>query len=297
MVENKKVKIISKTLVYLIMTVITFMCIFPFLVVLSASFSSESELVMKGYSLLPRGFTTLAYKVIISDPTQLVSAYGVTIFVTVVGSVLSILTMALAAYPLSRSSFKWRKYISFYFYFTTIFSGGAVSTYIWISQGMNLKNNILVLFLPILVSAWNVFLLRTYFAQIPSSLVEAAKIDGANEYYIFFRIIVPMSTVGIATVLVMVSLNYWNDWYHCMMYMTKDKYISLQYYLYRVMSEIESMKNMSNVVLQKEVDLSSLPGETARMAMCILAAGPMVFVFSFFQKYFVRGIALGSVKG
>ena len=297
MVENKKVKVLSQLMVYFIMLIVTFLCIFPFLVVLSASFSSESELVVNGYSLFPQKFTTLAYKVIISDPSQLISAYTVTIFVTIVGSIASILTMTLGAYPLSRTNFKWRRGISFYFYFTTIFSGGAVATYIWISHGMNLKNNVLVLILPLMVSAWNVFLLRTYFTQIPPSLIEAAKIDGANEYYIFFKIVIPMSTVGVATVLVMVSLGYWNDWYNCMMYMTKDKYISLQYYLYRVMSEIDSMKNMSNVVLQQQVDISSLPNETARMAMCILAAGPMVFVFSFFQKYFVRGIAVGSVKG
>lgn len=145
-------------------------------------------------------------------------------------------------------------------------------------------------------NAWNSFLLRTYFSQIPDSVVEAARIDGANEYKIFFMLALPMAKVGLITVLMLVMLANWNEWYMCFMYMSTDKTISLQYYLYRVLSDIESMlsANMSSVV---SMDTSTLPNETVRMAMCVLAAGPMVFVFAFFQKYFVGGLALGSVKG
>lgn len=295
MIETRHSKILYSSLANFLLILTTFLCVIPFIIVISASFSTEQLIIDNGYGILPKGFTTDAYKVVFSNGKQLMRAYGTTIITTAAGAVLSTLIVALAAYPLTRRDYKIKKYVNFYFYFTMIFSGGAISSYLWTTQGLHLKNNILVLILPILVSAWNIFLMRTYMSKIPSELIEAAKIDGSSEYMTFFKIIIPMSTVGLATIFIMTALSYWNQWYACLMYLSDDKYMTLQYYLQRIMNNIDTIKKSQNLLVS--FDIASMPSETARMAMCVAAAGPMVFVFAFFQKYFVGGIALGSVKG
>lgn len=296
MTEKRSTKFGISFLANLLLIVAAACCLIPFIVVVSSSFSDETELLRKGYGILPRGFSLGAYKAVFSNSEQIISAYIVTIVTTIVGSVTSILLLSLAAYPVSRKDFAWKKYINFYYYFTMIFSGGAVSGYLWITQGLHLKNNPLALIVTSLVGAYNIFLMRTYMSQISSEIIEAAKIDGASEYKIFFKIILPMSTVGLATIFVMTALGYWNQWYPSLMYFSDDRYTTLQYYLIRVMNNIDSILN-SQSSQASSIDISKMPGETARMAMCVVSAGPMIFVFSFFQKYFVSGIALGSVKG
>ncbi len=293
--KDKQMNVI-RVISYLLLALAALACIIPFLIVLSASFSTEGLLARDGYAIFPRGTTLAAYKMVLQNPRSLVNAYKATIFTTVVGSLLSVLVTSLLAYPLSRKDYKWRNKINFFVYFTMLFAGGAVPTYILITQYLHLRNNVWALILPLLVSPWNVFLMRTYFAQMHESLIEAAKIDGAGEIRTFFTIVVPITVTGMATLFVLISLSYWNDWYHCLMYMTNDKIITLQYFLSRVMSNIDSMLKDSSTV-GVNVDLSTLPSETTRMAMCVFAAGPMIFVFMFFQKYFVKGISVGSVKG
>lgn len=286
------VKIVS----YVMLAVFALICIVPFMMIVSASLSGEGELAKYGYSVFPRGLTVSAYKMVLQNPNSLLNAYKATVFTTVVGSVLSVIVTSMLAYPLSRKDYKWRSAINFYVYFTMLFSGGAVPTYILITQYLNLRNNVWALILPLLVSPWNVFLMRTYFAQMHEALIEAAKIDGASEIRIFFMIVIPITVTGMATLFLLVALAYWNDWYQCLMFMTNDRIITLQYFLARVMSNIDSiLKNSSS--MGTAVDLSVLPSETTRMAMCVFAAGPMIFVFMFFQKYFVKGISVGSVKG
>ena len=296
MIEKKSTNFFNTLFANLLLIFVTALCVIPFLVVISASFSEENKLILNGYGIIPRGLTFDAYKVVFANTGQIISAYTVTVMTTAAGAFLSTLVTALAAFPLSRKDYVWRKYLNFFFYFTMIFSGGAISSYLWITQGLHLKNNVLVLILPLAASAWNIFLMRTYMSQIPSELVEAAKIDGSNEYMTFFKIIIPMATVGIATIFVMTALSYWNQWYACLMYLSDDRYTTLQYYLIRVMNNIDSILNAKNTQAAS-IDISKMPGETARMAMCVVSAGPMIFVFSFFQKYFVGGIAVGSVKG
>lgn len=295
MIDKKSTKILSSAIANGLLIIATALCILPFLVVLAASFSIEDLLIEKGYGIIPRGFTLEGYKMAFQNTSQILNAYKVTILTTVVGAFLSTLLTALAAFPLSRKDYKWKKFFNFYIYFTMIFSGGAIASYLWITQGLELRNNVLVLILPMLASGYNLFLMRTYLSKIPSELIEAAKIDGSGEYKTFFKIVVPMSTVGLATIFVMTALGYWNQWYACLMYFNTDDYMTLQYYLIRVMNNIDAMlKNKSNMSF---VDTASMPSETVRMAMCVISAGPMVFVFAFFQKYFVSGIAIGSVKG
>lgn len=295
MIEKKRVKFGISFLAHFLLILATAACLIPFLVVISASFSDNIELLIKGYGLLPRGFSLSAYKLVFANGEVVGNAYILTIVTTAIGSVLSVLLIALAAFPLSRRDYVWKKFFNFYFYFTMIFSGGAISGYLWTTQTLHLRNNPLVLILPMLISANNIFLMRTYMSKISPELIEAAKIDGANEFMTFFRIVIPMSTVGLATIFVMTALGYWNQWYASLMYLD-DNYITLQYYLIRVMNNIDSILKSQNSQAAS-VDISKLPSETTRMAMCVVSAGPMIFVFAFFQKYFVSGIALGSVKG
>lgn len=293
--ENKKSKFGISFVAHLLLILTTAACLIPFLVVIMASISDETELLIKGYSIIPRGFSLKAYKLVFANGGTIIDAYILTTITTAVGSVLSVFLTALAAYPLSRRDYVWRRWINLFFYFTMIFSGGAISSYLWISQTLHLRNNPLVLILPMLVGANNIFLMRTYMSKISPELIEAAKIDGASEFKTFFRIVLPMSTVGLATIFVMTALGFWNQWYASLMYLD-DNYITLQYYLIRVMNNIDSILKSANSQASS-VDLSKLPSESARMAMCVVSAGPMIFLFSFFQKYFVSGIALGSVKG
>lgn len=293
---NKLERYITKTIAHIILIVAALAALIPFALIILASFTTESALIQYGYSLFPKEFSLDAYKVVMQSSGELVNAYIVTIFTTVVGTFLNVLVTIMAAYPMSRSDYKWQSKINFYFYFTMLFHGGAVPTYILISQYLHLKDNILVLIIPHLFSVWNCFLMRTYFKSTASSLWEAAEIDGAGQFRILFQIVVPTNVTGIATVTLFVLLGFWNQWYPCLMYMTRDKYITLQYFLSRVMSQISAMIKDAGVTAES-MDLSDMPSETARMAMCVLAAGPMIFVFMFFQKYFTKGMNLGSVKG
>lgn len=280
----------------ILLIIASLLCVVPFLVVLSASLSSESQIAQFGYSILPRGLNFDAYKIAFSNGDQILRAYIVTIITTAVGSVLGILIQSLAAYPLSRTDYKWRNIINLFIYFPMIFSGGAISSYIWITQGLHLRDNPLVLVLPSLISAGNVFLLRTYMSKIPKEMIESAKIDGAGELRIFSQFIVPLTKVGIVTVLVMTILGFWNQWYAPMMYMSDDRYMTIQFYMMRVLENVEAMLDNQNT-MGGMMNMEEIPSESMRMALCVIAAGPMVFVFSFFQKYFAGGIALGSVKG
>lgn len=281
---------------YIILIFATLLCVIPFIIIISASLSNGGELMRTGYGILPKGFTLDAYKIIFADPSRLSHAYILTIFTTVVGSLTSTLLTAFMAFPLSRPDYKWRNKISFFIYFPMIFSGGAIPSYILTTQYLHLKDSLAVLILPMLVGPWNIFLLRTYISKVPFSLIEAAKIDGANEFTVFFRVVLPVIKTGLATVLLLISLGYWNDWFICLMYISKDKYVTLQYFLYQVMSNVEAMTK-SGAMNMGYIDRSAIPTETVRMAMCVLAAGPMIFVYMFFQKYFVQGIAVGAVKG
>ncbi len=296
MIENKTQSLILKIIAHTLLLIVSLACLSPFLIIISASITSESSLIAHGYGLLPRDITFDAYDMIINNSKELVSAYGITIFTTAVGCVCSLLMIIMAAFPLSRLDYKWRTVINFYFYFTMLFSGGMVPSYILISQYLHLNNNILVLILPMMFNVYNMFLMRTYFKSIPAAMWEAAEIDGAGQFKILFTIVVPMSVTGIATILLFVMLAYWNEWYQCLMYMTNEKTITLQFYLQKIMSQVNAIKQNAELGYVVD-DLSMLPDETARMAICVVAAGPMVFVFTFFQKYFTKGLNLGSVKG
>ena len=193
---------------------------------------------------------------------------------------------------MSRSDYKYKNVLSFFVYFTMLFSGGLVPSYLLVT-GLGMKDTIWALVIPIMLSSWNIMMLRTFLTSIPTALIEAATIDGASEFRIFFSLILPLGKVGIVTIMLFTSLNLWNDWQQAMLYIDHGDLTSLQYMLYRTLEKVETAKQHSEVVLQTE----KLPSENLRMALCVVAAGPMLLVFPFFQKYFSKGIVVGGVKG
>ena len=290
MVEKNK----SHIFIHLIFVILSIFCICPIFLILAASFSDDILLRQQGYGLIPRGFTMEAYEYIFKSPKAILNAYGVSIGVTVIGTVLSLLLTTMLAYALSRQDFRGRRGLSLVVLFAMMFNAGMVPTYITFVLHYKLRDSMMALILPYLVAPWHVFLMRSFLADTPTSLIEAARIDGAGEFRTFFQIIIPLSKPALATVGLFTACLYWNDWYQSMLYVENQNMISLQYYMYRIMNNISFL---SSSMFAVGVDLSKLPNETARMALCVLAAGPMLVVFPFFQKYFVKGLSVGSVKG
>ncbi len=283
------------SIIHTLFILFTVLCILPVLLVISISLSSESDIINNGFRLIPSKISFDAFKVVFSNPMQILNSYLITILVAGLGIIFGLLINSMIAYALSRKDYPYRKQLSFFVIFTMLFNGGLVPWYLVISK-LNLPNTIWVLILPYLANAWYIIILRTFFKTIPIAIIESAKIDGSNEFKTFIKIILPLSKPGLATVGLFILLMYWNDWWLAMLYIDQEKLIPLQYLLSRMMSNIEFLsKNM--YMAPGTLDLSNFPNETARMAMCILAAGPMLFVFPFFQKYFVRGLTIGSIKG
>lgn len=274
-------------------------CILPILIVLSVSFSKESDIIYRGYSLIPREFTLDAYNFIFRDSNNVIRSYIVTICITIIGSLLSLTVISLFAYPLSRNRLKYKKLFTMYIFITMLFSGGLVPWYIVCSQVLHIRNTYFALFLPTLFNAWYVIIMRTFFkTTIPDSVIESAKIDGAGELRIFLTIVSPMSLPAYATVALFCTLNYWNDWWLSMILTTDSKFRTLQYFIYKVLvdaSIIQQMQNRMSVNAQSII--RALPDESARFAMCVIAMGPILFIYPFFQKYFVKGLTVGAIKG
>lgn len=267
----------------------------PFAMAVAISFTDEAVLKANGYHLIPEKFSLAAYKLIFTNLQQLIWSYETTIIFTAVSTGLSVLIMSLMAYPLSRPNFKFRRPISFYVLFTMLFNGGLVPTYLLNVKYLHLNDTIWVYILPGLISAYYLFVIRTNYESIPNELIEAAKLEGASELYICFKIIMPLCKASIASVAFMFMVNKWNDWNTSLLYVRDMKLYSLQYLLQKLLNEVNTLKQMAAAgELPAGV---TIPEEGYRYAMAILAAGPMLFVFPYFQKYFAKGIAIGGVKG
>lgn len=289
---------INGKLYHLCFVFLCLFCIIPILSVISISVSNETNIANNGYKLIPEAFSFEAYRYIFGNPGSILNAYKISILITVMGGILGLLIMAMFAYSVSRQDFKHRNKFSFFIFFTMIFNGGLVPTYIVVARILHLSDTIWALIVPYLVSAWFIIIMRTYFQSIPMALIESAKIDGAREFRTFFTIVLPLSKPALATIGLFIVLNYWNDWFLALMYLSPsaENLIPLQFMLYRIMNNIQFLtQQMSSSAVS--IDLSKLPSESARMAMCIIAAGPMLFVFPFFQKYLVKGLTVGAVKG
>ncbi len=267
-------------------------CLVPFVVVIAASFSSERALVNEGYALLPKEFNTDAYRYLLVDSSQVFQSYLVSLVTTTTGAVLGLLMMSLAAYAMSRRTFQYRKLLAFYIFFTMLFSGGLVPSYILVTQYLKLKDTIAILVVPYLAVGGWILILRAYFRDLPEELLDAARIDGCGEWRTFFQVVVPLSTPGLATIGLFAMLAYWNDWFTPLLYIEKPNLYPIQYLLYTIVNNMQFMDLLSQQAGMR-VDPPRIP---ARMAMVVLTVGPILLAYPFVQRYFVRGIRLGSVK-
>ncbi len=293
----KKNNFAYQSLLTVIFVIVCALVLFPFVLLLSTSFTSESDLVEYGFRLIPKKISFDAYAFVFKDPTVVFRAYGVTALFSAATMIFGTLVMAMIAFPISRSGFKYRRQVSFFLYFTMLFSGGLVPTFILITQYLRLADNLLVYILPMLVNPWYVFVLRSFFQELPEGIFESARIDGASEWRIFGQFVLPLSKPAIASVMLFTLLLSWNDWQTSMLYINDTKLISLQYLLQKILNEAEMLLNMSESGMGSVVDVTKLPTETAKMAMAVVVAGPALLVFPFFQKYFVKGLTVGGVKG
>lgn len=284
-----KIKL-SDAVMHLILAVLTVICVYPFLLTFMVSVSSEQSIVKNGFKLIPEEFSLLAYQMVFKDGS-IFSGYMVTIFVTAAGTILSLLLVGMASYAMSVQKVKYRNFFAMYFYIPTVFSAGLVPWYLVCTQFLHLQDTIWALILPMLVSPFNVFLMRNYFKTIPSSLIEAAEIDGCGVFRTAFKIVMPLSKPIIATISLFVGLGYWNDWANALYFINDKKLYPLQYMLYRievVMRFIRDNGVMGNI---------QVPTQTFQVATLFVTIGPIFLLYPFVQKYFVKGIMIGAVKG
>jgi putative aldouronate transport system permease protein len=286
---------VGQVLTHTAFLLVAVICLYPLALVIAISFTDEQAIAVNGFRLIPMLLSLGAYRYMFYDTSSLLRSYGITILVTAVGTVASTLVIALYAYPLSRKDFKQRKLFSFLVFFTMLFSGGLVPWFV-VCKAIGLSNNIWALFVPYLMNAWYVLIIRVFFkTNVPDSIIESAKIDGAGEYRIFFQIIIYLAMPGLATIALFNAVGFWNDWWLPLMLVTKPEWYNLQYLMYRVQSNIAYLSTTTAGGHMGEI-LAHLPTRTAQMAMCVLTVGPIVIAYPYFQKFFVKGITLGSLK-
>ena len=290
---KKRIKV-SQVALYGILTLISVLWIIPVLFIFSLSVTPETSLSEVGYRLIPKEITFDAYTYIIKNPAQSLNSYKISIIVTVIGTVAGLMFTTGIAYAMSRKDFKLGKHITRFVMFAMLFHGGLIPTYIVVTQVLHLGNTLWVLILTMLVSPWNIFLMKSFLSSIPTELLEASFIDGATEYQTYFKVVLPLAKPGLATVGLLILFSYWNDWYQAMLYIDNMDLVPLQLLLYKIISNIQ-------FVLQNSFYLASeggsFPTIAARMATCVIAIAPMLLAFPFFQKYLAKGLTLGSVKG
>ena len=283
---------------YILVGLVGLLCLLPFVLVISASFSTENEILKHGFSLLPRKLSLDAYRTVFDKPDVILRAYLNTIMVTIIGTITGLFITSMASYVLQRKDFEWRNKFSFYFYFTTLFSGGLVPWYIMMVRGLRLKDSYLALIIPMLFSVFNMLVMKSYMSSgIPDTITEAAIIDGCNDFAIYSKIILPLSKPTLATIGLFIGLAYWNDWYNSMLFINTESKYTLQYFLYEKVNNIEAYKK---IIAQGGTNIGTfieLPTQTLKMALTIVVTGPIILAYPIVQKYFVQGITIGAVKG
>lgn len=289
-------RVIFDILSRVILVILSACCLLPFLLVLSGSFSDQTSILTHGYQLIPEHFSLDAYKTLFKIPEELLRAYGVTIFVTVTGTFLGLFFTSMAAYVLASSTFRYRYQMSFFFYFTSIFGGGLVPWYIFNTKYLHFHNNIIALILPILINVTYLLILKSYMSGIPEALYESARLDGAGDFTIYLRVAMPLCKAGLATVGLFIALNYWNDWYDAMLFLDEGRsdLYPLQYYLNNILTKAQAI---AAAAARSGLPMSDVPSEPMKLAMTVVATGPIILLYPFLQKYFVKGVTIGAVKG
>lgn len=275
-------------------TLVTLACFLPFVMLVSGSFSSEKSIISEGYGLLPKDLSFHAYDVVFKDPKQLFRSYVITIFITVVGTILGLILTAMTGYVINRKDFKWRNQLSFFIYFTTLFSGGMVSYYIVMIKYFHFKNSILAIIIPLLLSPFYILIMQNYMKSVPDAIAESAKVDGAGDFRIFWQLTLPLLKPALASIGLFIALGYWNDWFQAMLFIEDKNLFPLQYLLYRMLSSVQYLKYLTS---QSNVTSVDLPQETMKLAMTVVTIGPIVLLYPFVQRYFIQGVVVGAIKG
>lgn len=288
-------RLIFAAIGYISLAFLSILCIVPFILIISSSLTEESRIVLEGYKFFPSEFSTEAYRILFKYPDQLIKAYIVTILVTAVGTLVGLFLTAMTAYCLSRRDFKWRNQFSFFFFFTTLFSGGLVPWYLMIVNYLHMKDTPLALIIPLLLNVFYIIVMKSFMSNIPEAIVESAKIDGAGDFLIFMRLILPLAKPALATIGLFLALGYWNDWYNALLFVSNENLMPLQYYLYKMLGNMDGMRKA--MMGSGAVVTQALPTEGLKMAMTIVASGPILIAYPFIQKYFVKGLTIGAVKG
>lgn len=293
MTDEKRFGVIA-TVILAVLAVVTLL---PIILIVIASFTDEQALLSNGYSYLPKDLSLNAYYYMVKQGAIILRAYGITILVTIIGTMASVVFTTTLAYPMSRKNFKYRNFLSFFVFFTMLFNGGIVASYMMWSNFFHIKNTIWALAIPnYLVTAFNVFLVRNYYSNnIPDALIESSQIDGASELLIFWKIILPLSIPSVATISLFTALCYWNDWINGLYYITDAKYFGIQNLLIKIMNNVQFLKSGTSNLLG--VGNIELPGTSVRMAMAVVGILPIVLIYPFIQKYFIKGVVVGAVKG
>ncbi|MFC5470225.1 carbohydrate ABC transporter permease [Cohnella suwonensis] len=294
-IRNNAAERVVRSIGYGVIGLFSLCCLLPFVLVLGTSFTSERAIQKHGFNFWPKDFSTFAYKIVFENPDYVVGAYAVTAALTIVGTILGLFLVAMTGYALQRPDFKYRNNVSFFIYFTTLFSGGLVPFYLLVTQYLDLKDNYLAVLLPGLLSPFLIIMMKSFVSSIPHAITESAKIDGAGDFTIFIRLILPMTTPALATIGLFIALGYWNEWYNSMLFLSPDlKYRPLQLFLYNVITSADFIRSSSAA---SNVPFRDMPLESMKMATAIVATGPVILFFPFVQRYFIKGITVGAVKG
>ena len=280
---------------YIFLVLMALVCVLPFIVVISGSFSNNATILREGYSILPKDFSFAAYETIFKAPKDILQAYQITGYYTLMGTFFGLLTITLTAYVISRKEFKYRNTVSFLIYFTSIFGGGMIPWYLMYANVLGLKGSTLAIWFPALMSPFLVILMRTFIVgSVPDASTESAKIDGAGHIVVFTRIVLPVLGPGLATVGLFLALGQWNDWYRSSMFSIDSKTWQLQFYLYDMVNASQALKQMAQYT---NISTADMPTQSVKLAMAVVATGPVLIFYPFVQKYFVSGITVGAVKG
>ncbi|MCD9020318.1 carbohydrate ABC transporter permease [Cohnella silvisoli] len=283
---------LSNVLIYAFLTLFALFCFLPMLLVFMISITTEDSIRHNGYSLFPNEFSLAAYRILFHDASIVLRSYGISLFITVAGTLCAVMITAMASYTLFNRAVRYRNHMALFFFFTMLFNGGIVPWYM-ICRELGLNDNIFAMLIPsLLFSAFNLFLTRNYMLSLPYALVESAKIDGANDAIIAFRVIFPLCKPVLATIALFYGLAYWNDWWNAIMLVSDQKLYPVQYFLFKLQSDIQMM-----TLIQGASNGGILPTESVKMSTAILTIGPIVLMYPYLQRYFVKGLVVGSIKG
>ncbi|MEK3885173.1 carbohydrate ABC transporter permease [Paenibacillus sp. PL2-23] len=296
--RENRISPVANTLLNGVFILLSFLCVVPVVLVMIVSVTHIDSLVNNGYQFIPQKLSWVAYESLFKDYETIVRAYGISIGITVIGTAISVMLMAMYAYPISRQDYPFRMFFTFVLFFTMLFNGGIVSKYIIFTQVFDLLDTYAALLLPLLIVPFNVIIMRTFFqSTIHPALIESARIDGASEFRIFFRIVLPLSLPVMATMALLGTIMFWNDWFNSLLFIRSEDKYPIQYLMLRVLNDVQYLRSNVQLAAQNPELMKNLPDESLQMALAVVCMGPLLMIYPFFQKYFVKGLTVGAVKG